>query len=382
MKKVLAISQENSSKNYKLKTKKGHGPFHSSFEHVQEKRKGGRSMLFSFTHKKALAAVSCLVLAALLAAGCSLQKEEASDELWGRADAKEIDINSKVAGRVISLRIKEGDQVQKGEVIAYIDQRDLLAQKAQAEANIKALEAQVRQSGVVTDLQDSTSKSQVDTASAGLDSAQSNLELAEKNFNRYQELYDQGAVSKSVFDSYKTKYEVAQSAYSQAQAGVSSAHAGLLQTDANEAATDAAQKKLEAAQAQLQQIEVSLDETEIKAPFDGVITAKYVEEGSMISLGTPLVAIQDPTDNWVDFKVPETKLNDFHVGDVLQLQARDGVTRVQGTITDISQKSEFATQRATSERGDDTDIISFNVKVQVDDPALRPGMRFQYMAGE
>lgn len=313
MKKVLAISQENSSKNYKLKTKKGHGPFHSSFEHVQEKRKGGRSMLFSFTHKKALAAVSCLVLAALLAAGCSLQKEEASDELWGRADAKEIDINSKVAGRVISLRVKEGDQVQKGEVIAYIDQRDLLAQKAQAEANIKALEAQVRQSGVVTDLQDSTSKSQVDTASAGLDSAQ---------------------------------------------------------------------KKLEAAQAQLQQIEVSLDETEIKAPFDGVITAKYVEEGSMISLGTPLVAIQDPTDNWVDFKVPETKLNDFHVGDVLQLQARDGVTRVQGTITDISQKSEFATQRATSERGDDTDIISFNVKVQVDDPALRPGMRFQYMAGE
>lgn len=270
-------------------------------------------MLFSFTHKKALAAVSCLVLVALLAAGCSLQKEEASDELWGRADAKEIDINSKVAGRVISLRVKEGDQVQKGEVIAYIDQRDLLAQKAQAEANIKALEAQVRQSGVVTDLQDSTSKSQVDTASAGLDSAQ---------------------------------------------------------------------KKLEAAQAQLQQIEVSLDETEIKAPFDGVITAKYVEEGSMISLGTPLVAIQDPTDNWVDFKVPETKLNDFHVGDVLQLQARDGVTRVQGTITDISQKSEFATQRATSERGDDTDIISFNVKVQVDDPALRPGMRFQYMAGE
>lgn len=226
-------------------------------------------MLFSFTHKKVLAAVSCLVLAALLAAGCSLQKEEASDELWGRADAKEIDINSKVAGRVISLRVKEGDQVQKGEVIAYIDQRDLLAQK-----------------------------------------------------------------------------------------------------------------KLEAAQAQLQQIEVSLDETEIKAPFDGVITAKYVEEGSMISLGTPLVAIQDPTDNWVDFKVPETKLNDFHVGDVLQLQARDGVTRVQGTITDISQKSEFATQRATSERGNDTDIISFNVKVQVDDPVLRPGMRFQYMAGE
>lgn len=303
-----------------------------------------------FIEKKKWAAGLLLALAVVcLASGCSLQKEAASDELWGRADAKEIDINSKVAGRVVQLRVKEGDTVKQGDVIAYIDQRDLLAQKAQAEANIKALQAQVRQSGVVTDLQDSTSKSQVDTASAGLDSAQSNLDLAEKDFNRYQELYAQGAISKSVFDAYKTKYEVAQSAYSQAQ---------------------------------LQQIEVSLDETEIKAPFDGIITAKYIEEGSMISLGTPLVALQDPNDNWVDFKIPETKLKDFHLGQVLTMQARDGVTRVQGTITDISQKSEFATQRATSERGNDTDIISFNVKVQVNSDALRPGMRFQYMAGD
>lgn len=291
-----------------------------------------------FIEKKKWVAGLLLALAVVcLASGCSLQKEAASDELWGRADAKEIDINSKVAGRVVQLRVKEGDTVKQGDIIAYIDQRDLLAQKAQAEANIKALQAQVRQSGVVTDLQDSTSKSQVDTASAGLDSAQSSVSLAQ---------------------------------------------AGLLQTDANLAATDAAQKKLEAAQAQLQQIEVSLDETEIKAPFDGIITAKYIEEGSMISLGTPLVALQDPNDNWVDFKIPETKLKDFHLGQVLTMQARDGVTRVQGTITDISQKSEFATQRATSERGNDTDIISFNVKVQVNSDALRPGMRFQYMAGD
>ena len=291
-----------------------------------------------FIEKKKWVAGLLLALAVVcLASGCSLQKEAASDELWGRADAKEIDINSKVAGRVVQLRVKEGDTVKQGDIIAYIDQRDLLAQKAQAEANIKALQAQVRQSGVVTDLQDSTSKSQVDTASAGLDSAQSSVSLAQ---------------------------------------------AGLLQTDANLAATDAAQKKLEAAQAQLQQIEVSLDETEIKAPFDGIITAKYIEEGSMISLGTPLVALQDPNDNWVDFKIPETKLKDFHFGQVLTMQARDGVTRVQGTITDISQKSEFATQRATSERGNDTDIISFNVKVQVNSDALRPGMRFQYMAGD
>lgn len=333
--------------------------------------------------KKYVCLLAGVMLVMVLSSGCSLQQAgNASDETWGRSDAKEIDINSKVAGRVIQLNVKEGDTVHKGDVIAYIDQRDLLAQKAQAEANIKALEAQVRQADVVTTLQDSTSHSTLDTASAGIDTAQSNLDLAEKDFNRYQELHQQGAVSKAVFDGYKTKYEVAQAAYSQAQSGYASAQAGLLQTDVNTANADAVQKKLEAAHAQLQQIEVSLDETEIKAPFDGVITAKYIEEGSMISLGTPLVAVQDPTDNWVNFKVPETRLKEFRLGQQVTLLARDGKTKVTGTITDISKKSEFATQRATSERGDDTDIISFNIKVQVNDSFLRPGMRFRLLAGE
>ncbi|WP_293998972.1 biotin/lipoyl-binding protein [uncultured Megasphaera sp.] len=288
--------------------------------------------------KKYVCLLAGVLLVMVLSSGCSLQQAgNASDETWGRSDAKEIDINSKVAGRVIQLNVKEGDTVHKGDVIAYIDQRDLLAQKAQAEANIKALEAQVRQADVVTTLQDSTSHSTLDTASAGIDTAQSNLDLAEKDFNRYQELYQQGAVSKAVFDGYKTKYEVAQAAYSQAQSGYASAQAGLLQTDVNTANADAVQKKLEAAHAQLQQIEVSLD---------------------------------------------ETRLKEFRLGQQVPLLARDGKTKVTGTITDISKKSEFATQRATSERGDDTDIISFNIKVQVNDSFLRPGMRFRLLAGE
>ena len=115
--------------------------------------------------------------------------------------------------------------------------------------------------------------------------------------------------------------------------------------------------------------------------FDGVVTEKYVEEGSMISNGTPLVAVQDPTDNWVDLKVPETQLADFAVGQDITLVGRDGKTQVTGTITDISKKAEFATQRATSERGDASDIVSFNVKIQINSPVLRPGMRFR-LAGD
>ena len=192
----------------------------------------------------------------------------------------------------------------------------------------------------------------------------------------------EGAVPQQTFENYRTKYEVAQAALNQAKAGVSKANSALLQTDANQANEAAVAKMIAQAQAVLEQLEVSLDETEIKAPFDGVITAKYVEEGSMISQGTPIVAIQDPTDNWVDLKVPETELSRYALNQQVTLVGRDEKTKVTGTITDISKKAEFATQRATSERGDDSDIISFNVKIQVDSDLLRPGMRFRITNGE
>lgn len=324
--------------------------------------------------------LAALLLAVGMVLGCGAQKDVQADA-WGRADAKEIDINSKIPGRVVQLLVKEGDTVQEGQVIAYIDKRDLLAQKAQYEANIQALEAQLQQASVVTTLQNGTTHSDVNTAQAAAAQAQSNLELASADYQRYQELVNEGAVPQQTFENYRTRYKVAQAAVNQAQAGVNKANSALLQTDANQANEAAVQKKIAQAQAALEQLEVSLDETEIKAPFAGVITAKYVEEGSMLSQGTPIVAIQDPADNWVDLKVPETELSKYALDQQVTLVGRDGKTKVTGTITDISKKAEFATQRATSERGDDSDIISFNVKIQVNAEQLRPGMRFRLAEG-
>ena len=189
-----------------------------------------------------------------------------------------------------------------------------------------------------------------------------------------------GAVSEKVFEEYQTKYNVAEATFNQATATIEQAQAALMQTDVNVANEKTLEKNLAQAQAALEQLEVALDETEIRAPFDGIITAKYVEEGSMISQGTPLVAIQDPLDNWIDLKIPETQLKNFSLNQKLELVARDGTTKVTGTVTDISHKAEFATQRATNDRDDATDIISFNVKIQTNADFIRPGMRFKLNA--
>lgn len=330
---------------------------------------------------KRIFAVAIVLWLIVLNFGCGRQNSERRVE-WGRADAKEIDVNSKIAGRVVELFVKEGDEVKAGQVIARIDKRDLETKKRQCEANIEAIRSQQRQSAAVTVMQSGTAQSALAAARSAQDRAGADLSQAEADYQRYAELVASGAVSRQTYEQFRTKYEVAQAAYQQAGASVRQAQAGLGQTAADEANEAVMAGKLQQAQAALQEVEVSLDETEIRAPFDGVVTEKYVEEGSMISTGTPLIAVQDTSDNWVDLKVPETQLSDYFVGQDVSLIARDGKTKVAGTITDISKKAEFATQRATSERGDASDIISFNVKIQVNDPALRPGMRFRLAGGE
>ncbi|HWR44016.1 HlyD family secretion protein [Sporomusa sp.] len=325
-----------------------------------------------------MSGVVITLLSAAVLGGCA--KTNPVQEVWGRAEAKEVDVNSKIAGRVISLLVKDGDTVEKGQLLAKIDNRDLAAKANQAKAGIEALEAQLSQAATATSLQDQTAQATLNNAKAQLVKAQADLSLAENDYQRFNGLLESGAVSKQVFDNYSTKYQVAQASYTQAQAAVAAAEAGLLQSQLSRDNEAAVKGKVSQAQASLQEVEVYLDETEIRAPFAGIVTAKYVEEGAMVSTGMPLVAIQDPVNNWVNIKVKETELDKYSLQQPVELEGRDAKLKLPGTIVEISKKPEFATYRATNERGD-SDIITFNVKIQVNSEKIRPGMRFKLLNG-
>lgn len=316
----------------------------------------------------------CIMLLSIMLNGCSFNQSQA--EVWGRTEAREVDINSKIAGRVVELLVKEGDSVKKGQVLARIDNREIVAEVNQAKAGEQSIAAQLNQATTNTGLQDQTLQAALTVAKAKLATAQSQLDLAESDFNRFSKLVDSGAISQQTFESYRSKYNVAMAAREEAQAGVISAEANLSQGKANRENEEVLRSKIAEASAQIEQTQVSLDETEIRAPFDGIITAKYVEVGAMISTGIPLVSIQDPKDNWVNIKVAETDLSQYQIGKHIQLEGRDKELKVEGDIVDISKKAEYATYRATNER-DKQDIITFNVKIQVDSEKIRPGMRFK-----
>lgn len=322
-----------------------------------------------------------LILGVVFLSGCAKQAVTTkAQEVWGRAEAKELDVNSKIAGRVLELLVKEGDTVKMGQVIARIDNRDLIAKANQAQAGIDALQAQLSQAGTLTSLQDRTVQESLNSAQAQLEKAEFDMNQSEKDYSRFKELFAQGAVAQQVLDNYQLKYQVAKSTYAQAKSAVAAAEASLLQSQINRDNEVSAKNKVAQAEASLREVQVYIDETQIVAPIDGIVTTKYVEAGEMVSTGTPIVAIQDPLDNWVNIKVKETELGQYKLQDTVQLIGRDDKLKLQGKIIDISKKPEFATYRATNERGDN-DIITFNVKIQVNSDQVRPGMRFKILNG-
>ena len=186
------------------------------------------------------------------------------------------------------------------------------------------------------------------------------------------------AIPVQLYDTYKSKLDDAIAAQQAAQANVDSANAALLQNAQNQAQIQAAREQAQALQGQLDSVNVNLEETEIRAPFEGVITKKYVEEGTLISNTVPIFSLQDRHDNWVDVKVKETEINDFQIGDKVKLQGRNDSLIIDGIVESIRRKGDFATQKATNERSD-FDIMAFNVKIRTDNDAVWSGMRFKIL---
>lgn len=328
--------------------------------------------------------IAAAVLVAAVGAGIFYyqvsQAKEPDQEVWGIADAKESMVHSKVSGRVVHLYVKEGDFVEKGQLLAKIDQDVQNTDRLQAEASIRAQYAQLQQTIIQANTDRQTLESSVSTAQAALDQAGTSLALAQKDENRYAYLLSQGAISNQRYDDAKAARDNAQAAYDAAGAQLESAKAGLLKNQANDQLIDAAKEQMEVLKGKLDAVAINENETEIRAPLSGMITKKYVEEGTIISPDISLFSLQDQKDNWVRFKVRETDLPLYHVGQEIHMTGRDKKLSITGHIESINQKPDYAVIRATNERGD-RDITAFDVKVRTNNDQVWPGMRF-YMKKE
>ncbi len=275
-------------------------------------------------------------------------------------------VATKIGGRIAEMRVREGDRVSKGQVIAVQDQTDLRLQLLQAEAAIRSAEANLKQAEIAAQVTPAQTEAQIESARAALRSAQArlralqtgarpqerqqaeqalnsaraNFELQKANLERAQQLYEQGAIPKQQLDAQRTAYESAQAQLRQAEEALSLVREGPRQEEieAAEQAVKQAQEALRQAELNRSQIDLNrervataraalaqaranyaylknqLEDTVIRAPFDSVVADRMVDVGSMTGQGTPVARIVTLDRLYYEAVLPETLLKDVRVG--------------------------------------------------------------------
>ncbi|HVT18416.1 MAG TPA: efflux RND transporter periplasmic adaptor subunit [Thermoanaerobaculia bacterium] len=245
---------------------------------------------------------------------------------------KKVDISATIAGQITHLAVQEGDRVRKGQFLLQIDSANPRSMARSSEASMEAL------------LRD-------------LESARAALEQARADFRRAEGNHRAGILSESDFEKVRTSLATAQ------------------------AVAGASQRRVDQARATFEGARDLLSKTTIRAPMDGIITAKRVEEGEVAvigvqnSPGTVLLTISDMSVVETEMEVDETSIPAVKVGQEARVHIDAYPNRTfNGVVTEVGSSPMAATAGATA-----TEAIKFMVKVQLAAPpaGIKPGLSVQ-----
>lgn len=307
--------------------------------------------------------------------------------LIGTVDANQVIVSSKVAGRIEHLLVDEGQSVKAGQLIARIDDADLVAERDSARATLDGLRDQVRQSGESYASTHGETDAQIVNAKASLEAAQASLEESEANelqqsldSKRTVALAEQGVASQQDRDRAEQTLLADQARVRANREQVSAAQATLvtMQARINQAAAAhtniaAMRAQMDSANAKLTEAEVRIGYTQIFAPVDGIVSVRAAREGEVVSPGTPIVTIVDLTQTWVYAAIPETQAQVVKLGDTLDVRMPGG-EHVPGKVIAKAAETDFATERDYSRTK--RDIRTVRLKLLIDNPreTYVPGM--------
>jgi HlyD family secretion protein len=286
-------------------------------------------------------------------------------EVQGEVEATQVKVASKLIGRIDSLLVRKGDDVQFGKLLFTISSPELDAKYLQASAVRKAVGAQKEKAD------NGAQKEDVQAAFNSWQTALAAAEFAKKTNQRIENLFKSGVVAEQQKDEAETRMTVAvetekavRSLYEKAKKGaryedIKSAGALVMQADGV-----------------VTEVGSYLRETRIFAPIRGEIANIIAERGELIPAGYPVITIVDLDDVWVTFNLREDLLAAIKKGSTFKARFPAlGMKEVQLKVNYINSLGEFATWNATKTSGD-FDMKTFEVRaVPVAKlEGLRPGM--------
>ncbi|MCT4716000.1 HlyD family secretion protein [Enterobacteriaceae bacterium H18W14] len=243
------------------------------------------------------------------------RNEETTDDAFTEGNA--VTIAPKVAGYITELRIGDNQRVKKGDLLVVIDPRDAAAQRDQARAQVGLAQSQLHQAQAQLDLAKVQYPAQRDQALAQVAKAEADLANARADYKR-QRGVDPRATTQKNIDTAGAQLRSAEAGVANARAQLEVANQVKLQIRQQETNVEARARQVDQAKAQLETAELNLSYTEVRAPFDGFVTLRNVQLGSLVQAGTALFSVVSP-DIWVTANFKESQLERMRPGNKVKL---------------------------------------------------------------
>ena len=328
-------------------------------------------MITSSTRSAWLFAPLCAALA-----GCQEAAPTNAIRVSGHVEATEVQVSPEVGGRLIELRVAEGDRVTAGEVVAQLDVRDVDLQIARAQAERAAAEAQLRSLQAGARPEDiRQGQAQADAASAEAAAAAADLRAAETDLQRFEALLEANAGSRKQRDDARARVNVARERERAAEDRVRAAREVVsgLKAGARREDVEAARARVSVVDAQLAVLRKSRADATVVAPVGGIVTQKLTDAGEMVAPRMPLFVVTDLDHAWANLFVPEPLMPRVVLGQTATVLT-DAGDRIPGKVTYISPQAEFTPRNVQT--ADERSKLVYRIKVSVDNSAgvLKQGM--------
>lgn len=310
----------------------------------------------------AVAGFTAVVIIVAIIGFFALGKEE--EVIQGQVDVTEYRVSSKVPGRILELRVKEGDYVKVGDTLAILDAPEVKAKMTQAQSAENAASAlsEMAQNGARVE--------QIRGAYSVLQQAKAGLEIAQKSYNRVQRLFDEGVMSAQKRDEALASYKAMEAQVKAAQSQYDMARNGARR---EEKMASAAQ--VERAKGAVQEVNSYIHETVQIAQMEGEVSDIYPKVGELVGTGSPIMSISVMKDMWGTFNVREDQLGEMAVGKTFTAFVPAFNKEIKMKVYYMKDEGSYAVWKATKANGQ-YDLKTFEVKARPVDKidGLRPGM--------
>jgi HlyD family secretion protein len=321
--------------------------------------------------------LACVLLFACIAAGCGKTPQAGNPRVSGNVEATDVTVSPEVPGRIVEMRLSEGDRVKAGDLIARIDTRDTELQLRRAGADRAAAIAQLRLLEAGSRSEDvRQADAQVQAAEAEVSALDADLKAAELDLQRFEQLLQANAGSRKQRDDAQARVDVARQRQRGARDRVTAAReaAARLRSGARPEEIQAARARVSASDAQIATLQKAIADARVEAPVGGIVTQKLAEAGELIAPRNPLVIITDLDHAWANLFVPEPLVPKVRIGQKATVFTDAGGAGLAGTVTFISPQAEFTPRNVQT--AEERSKLVYRIKVSVDNTAgtLKPGM--------